>query len=151
MISGSESDIPLQPTPTAVRLRSVEVGEDLEPVAQQTRREELLARVFLAGAAEALAELGVGEDLEAALRTLGRGVDQVAADAILDLQGDSADVAGDRRAPLPERLGHRQPKALADRLLQADVGLRLEGVDLDRADVVEVVEDLDVGVALGVF
>ena len=31
-----------------------------------------------------------------------------------------------------------------------DVGLRLEGVDLDRADVVEVVEDLDVGVAVGV-
>ena len=57
----------------------------------------------------------------------------------------------DRRPPLPERLGDGQPEALADRLLQADVGLRLEGVDLDRADVVEVVEDLDVGVAVGVL
>ena len=52
---------------------------------------------------------------------------------------------------LPQRLGHGQPEALADRLLHQHVGLRLKGVDLDRADVVEVVEDLDVGIVLGVF
>jgi hypothetical protein len=40
-----------------------------------------------------------------------------------------------------------QAEALARRLLDDDVGVRLEGVDLDRADVVEVVEDVDVRVA----
>ncbi len=81
---------------------------------------------------------------------LGRG-DEEAALAVLDLQRDAADVAADRRPSLPQRLGHRQPEALADRLLDRDVGLRLEGVDLDRPDVVEVVEDLDVGVGVGVL
>ena len=77
---------------------------------------------------------------------LGR-VHQEAGLAVLDLERDAADVAGDRRAALPERLGDGQAEALADRLLQHHVGLGLEGVDLDRADVVEVVEDLDVLVA----
>src|SRR3954471_18188789 len=108
------------------------------------------ASVFLAGPPEPLAQLGVRKDLDAALRALLRGVHQEAVLAVLDLQGNAADVAGNRRAALPERLGDCQPEALADRLLQADVRLRLKGVDLDRADVVEVVEDLDVGVAVGV-
>src|SRR5213592_4399018 len=98
-----------------------EFREQLHPVAQQARREELAAGMFLAGAAEALAQLRVGEDLEAALGALLGRVDEEAALAVLDLQGDAADVAGDRRAALPERLGHGQAKALADRLLQADV------------------------------
>ena len=51
---------------------------------------------------------------------------------------------------LPDRLRDRQPEALAGRLLDQHVGVRLEGVDLDRADVVEVVEDVHVGVAVGV-
>ena len=68
----------------------------------------------------------------------------------LDLERDPTDVAGDRRPSLPQRLGDGEAEALADRLLDHDVGLRLERVDLDRADVVEVVEDLDVGVAVGV-
>src|SRR5262249_29199671 len=103
---------------------------------------ELATGVFLAGPAEPLAQLRVGEDLQAALGALLGGVDEEATLAVDDLQGDAADVAGDRRPPLPERLGVGEAEALADRLLQADVGLRLEGVDLDRADVVEVVEDL---------
>src|ERR1700709_813167 len=107
--------------------------------------------MFLARPPEPLAELGGGEDLEAARGALLGGVDQEAGLAVCDLQWDAANVAADRRPPLPQRLGHGQAEALADRLLQADVGLRLEGVDLDRADVVEVVEDLDVGVALGVL
>ena len=80
---------------------------------------------------------------------LGRGTRKPVSPSY-DLQRDAADVAADRRPALPQRLGDGQPEALADRLLDADVGLRLEGVDLDRADVVEVVEDLDVGVAAGV-
>ena len=75
---------------------------------------------------------------------------RIAGDPVLDLQRDPADVAADRGPPLPQRLGDRQAESLADRLLHADVGLGLEGVDLDRADVVEVVEDLDVRVAVGV-
>ena len=77
-------------------------------------------------------------------------VDEEAGDAVVDLQGDPADVAADHRPALPLGLGDGEPEALADRLLHADVGLGLKGVDLDRADVVEVVEDLDVGVAVGV-
>ena len=45
---------------------------------------------------------------------------------------------------------HGEPEALARGLLDHDVGQRLERVDLDRADVVEVVEDVDVRVAVGV-
>ena len=44
----------------------------------------------------------------------------------------------------------RQPEALARRLLDHDVRERLERVDLDRADVGEVVEDVDVRIAVGV-
>ena len=96
---------------------------------------------------EPLAQLGVAEDLDARLGGLLGRVDQVAGLAVLDLERDAAHVAGDRGPRLPERLGDRQAESLADRLLQHHVGLRLERVDLDRADVVEVVEDLDVLVA----
>ena len=78
------------------------------------------------------------------------GRDEVAGDAVLDLQRDPADVAADERPALPQRLGHGQAEALARRLLDHDVGERLERVDLDRADVGEVVEDVDVRVAVGV-
>ncbi len=76
--------------------------------------------------------------------------DEEAGDAVLDLQRDAADVAADERARLPDRLGDRQPEALAGGLLDQHVGVRLERVDLDRADVVEVVEDVYVRVAVGV-
>src|SRR5213079_1961908 len=110
---------------------AVDVVEQLQPVAQQPRRQEHPPGVLLALAAELLAQLRVTEDLQAALGTLRRGVDEEAADAVFDLQRNPADVAGDRRPSLPERLGDGQPEPLADRLLQADVRLRLEGVDLD--------------------
>ena len=125
--------------------------EQRQPVAQQARAEEMLAGVLLAAAAEALAQLGIGEHLGAAQRALLAGVDQEPGLAVLDLERNAADVAGDRRASLPECLGDGQAEALADRLLQDDVGLRLEGVDLDRSDVVEVVEDLDVRVRVRVL
>ena len=70
----------------------------------------------------------------------------------LDLQRNAADVVPPIVGrPFQKRLGDGQAEALADRLPKADVGLRLEGVDLDRADVVEVVEDLDVGVVDRLF
>ncbi len=61
-----------------------------------------------------------------------------------------AHVAADERPRLPQRLGDGQAEALAGGLLDHHVGLRLERVDLDRAHVVQVVEDVDVGVAVGV-
>ena len=47
-----------------------QIFEDPQPVAQQARREEVLAHVLLAGAAELLAELGLAQDLECALGAL---------------------------------------------------------------------------------
>src|SRR3954454_15997167 len=123
-----------------------ERGEDPHPVEQQAGREEPLAAALLAGPPEPPAELGVLEDLRAALGCLVGRVDQVAVLAIDDLQRNAADVPGDRRSAFPEGLRHRQPEALADRLLQDDVGLGLKRVHLDCPDVVQVVEDLDVRV-----
>ena len=57
------------------------------------------------------------------------------------------DAARHGRPRLPERLGDGQPEALADRLLEHRRRVHLERVDLDRADVVQVREDEDVGVA----
>ena len=51
---------------------------------------------------------------------------------------------------LPERLGHGQPEPLPDRLLDDGRGMHLERVDLDGAHVVQVGQDVDVGVAAGV-
>src|SRR5918999_552517 len=70
--------------------------------------------------------------------------------AVLHLERDAALLAADERPGLPERLGDRQAEALPGRLLDHHVGLRLEGVHLDRPDIVEVVEDVDVGVTVRV-
>src|SRR3954451_19012831 len=102
--------------------------------------------MFLAAAAELLAESGVLEDLERMPSAVLGGGDEVAGLPVRHLERDPADVAADERPRLPQRLADGQPEALARRLLDHDVGVRLEGVDLDRADVVEVVEDVDVGV-----
>src|SRR3954454_8262850 len=129
----------------------IELGEHPQPVGEQARGQDPPTRPLLAGAAEPAAELGVLEDRGGALGGFVRGRDQVAVLAVDDLQRDATHVAADRRAPLPERLGDGQPEALPDRLLHDHVGLRLEGVHLDRPDVVQVVEDLDVGIGLGVL
>src|SRR3954466_6659375 len=44
--------------------RSLQSLEDPQPVAQEPRREEVLAHVLLAGAAELLAEIGLAQDLQ---------------------------------------------------------------------------------------
>src|SRR5688572_16641361 len=106
------------------------------------------AYVLLAGAPELPAELRILQVVERAFRALlGRGHEEARL-TLCDLKRDAAHVAADERPRLPEGLRDREPEALAGRLLDHDVRLRLERVHLDRADVVQVVEDLDVGVAL---
>ena len=119
-------------------------------VAQVARREEVLAHVLLAAPAQRAAELGVAQELDRALGALLDAGDEVSGDAVLDLQRYAADVPADERPRLPDRLGDRQPEALAGGLLDQHVGVRLERVDLDRPDVVEVVEDVYVRVAVRV-
>src|SRR6266511_6416956 len=92
----------------------------------------------------------VAEDLLDGLRRLAGRVDEPARLTVLDLDDDPAHPTRHRRPRLPEPLGHRQPEALADRLLEHRRRGDLEGVDLDRADVVEVREDVDVRIALRV-
>ena len=124
-----------------------------EPVAQQPRHEEVPAHVLLA-AQRALPRRGrVVEDLEARLRALlGRvRVDEPAGLAVLDLRRRSRR----RGSPTVGRVFQSasvtvRPKPSLDRLLDHGVRVHLEGVDLDRADVVQVREDVDVGVAVGV-
>src|SRR5262249_21211376 len=128
-----------------------QIREDPDPVEQQARAQEPLTRALLAGPSQPATEFRVEQDVDAAPGSLLRRGDQVAVLAVDDLQRDPADIPPDRRAPLPERLGHCQPEALPDRLLHDHVGLGLERVHLDRSDVVEVVEDLDVRIRPGVL
>src|ERR1700716_1133078 len=110
----------------------------------------MLPDVLLAAPPERPPELGVAKDLQRSLGALLDARDQESGTAVLDLQGNAAHVAADERARLPDRLRYGQAEALADRLLDQHVGVRLERVDLDGADVVEVVEDVNVRVAVRV-
>src|SRR5439155_14344160 len=83
--------------------RSSQVFEDLEPVAQQARRQEVLPHVLLTRAGEAAAELGLAQDLLDALRALVRRGDQVSRLPVVDLQRDPADIASDHWTNLPQR------------------------------------------------
>src|SRR5207342_1334751 len=97
---------------------------------------EALAGALLAGTAQPPAQLRVLEDLDGALRGILGGGDEISILPLDDLERNAAHVAADCRAALPERLRDRQAEALPDRLLHDQVGLRLEGVHLDRPDVV---------------
>src|SRR3954451_21090780 len=118
------------------RGRGEQFAEDAQVVAQVPRGQEVLADMLLAAAPEGLPEGGVTEDVEGAGGAGLHVTDQIPGDAVLDLQGDTANVTADERPRLPQRLADREPEALARRLLDDDVGVRLEGVDLDRPDVV---------------
>ena len=74
-------------------------------------------------------------------------VDEVAVEAVADLQLDAAGAAADDRPALPQPFAHGEAEALAQRLLQDHVGDALERVDLHRADLVEVRQQVDVAVA----
>src|SRR3954453_13825884 len=124
--------------------------EDAKPVAEQPGREEVAPHVLLATPPEVLGQCRIAEDAQRAVRALLDRGDQIAGLSVVHLERDASDPATDERPGLPDGLADREPEALARRLLDDHVGVGLEGVDLDRADVVEVVEDVDVRVAGGV-
>src|SRR5688572_20514941 len=124
--------------------------EQREPVAEQPRRQEVAANVLLARERDLPGSRRIREDLETRFGALRRGRDEPAGLTVRDLVDDAADVAGDGRARLPERLADRQPEPFPDRLLDYGGRMHLERVHLDRADVVEVREDVDVGIGRGV-
>ena len=128
----------------------LQLVEDPQVVAQVARHQEMRAHVLLAAPAQRLAERGVAQHAQGPLGALLDARHQIAGDPVLDLQRYAAHVAADERPRLPDRLRDRQPEALARGLLDEHVGVGLERVDLDRPDVVEVVEDVDVRVAVGV-
>src|SRR5689334_22803173 len=72
-------------------------SEDAEPVAQEPRREEVLAHVLLAGAAELLAELGLLEDPQRPVGAVLGARHEVAGLAVLHLERDPAHVTADER------------------------------------------------------
>src|SRR4051812_2658740 len=102
---------------------SLKALEDPQPVAQQPRCQEVLADVFLAGAPELLAEVGLAQDPQCAVGALLGRRHEVAGRPVLHLQRDAADVAADERARLPERLRDGQAEALTSRLLDQHLGL----------------------------
>src|ERR1700730_414169 len=98
------------------------------------------AHMLLAVFAERAPEHRVPQNGQRAFRALLDARNQIPGYAVLNLQGYAADVTPDERPGLPDRLRDRQPETLTRGLLDEHVGVRLEGVDLDCADVVEVVE-----------
>src|SRR5687767_14133140 len=83
-------------------LRSRQVFEDTQPVAQEPRGEEMRAYVLLAGAPELPAELRILQVVERAFRALlGRGHEEARL-TLCDLKRDAAHVAADERPRLPE-------------------------------------------------
>src|SRR5262249_4981675 len=99
--SGRDDDLELD----VLGVRPEEPVEEREPVAQQARREEVPPHVLLAHESAGAGGERVGEDLETRSSALLRGVDQPAADTVLDLGHDPADTAGHGRPGLPERFG----------------------------------------------
>src|SRR3954467_14509872 len=112
--------------PGSVGCRSRQSTEYSQPVAEQSRSEELLAYVLLAGTPELLAELGLAKYLEGAVRALLGGRDQVTGLAALPLRGDAPHVPPEEGPPLPQRLRDGESEALARELLDHSLGLRLE-------------------------
>src|SRR4051812_22521685 len=98
-------------------------GEDTQPVAKQPRHEEVRPHVLLPGATQLLAQVGLTEDSQGALRAFLRRADEEARVSVLHLEGDAPHVSADERTRLPQGLGDREAEALAGGLLDHHVGL----------------------------
>src|SRR3954462_12649845 len=86
----------------------IQVSEDLQPVAQQARGQEMLAHMLFPGTAELTPVFGLAQEPDRPIRAFLGRLHQVSGGAVLHLQRDPADVAADERAGLPQRLGHGQ-------------------------------------------
>ena len=85
--------------------------------------------------AHAGAEVRVAQELhETCRRTPSTELTRKPVTPSLDLEPDAADIPADDRVLLPHRLRDVEAEALAERLLQDERGLALEGVDLQVAD-----------------
>ena len=128
-----------------------ELAEDPQIVAQVARRQEVRAHVLLAAPARAPCRAPgrarISSARSAHCSTLETRYPVTPSSICSGMPPTSPPMNGSR---LPDRLGDGQAEALARGLLHDHVGVGLERVDLDRADVVEVVEDVDVRVAVGV-
>ena len=89
----------------------------------------------------------IGEQIDRASSARVDRIDEVAVEAVADLEHDAAGAAAHDGSALPERLAHGQAEALPNRLLDGDVGDALERVDLHVADLMEVRQCVDVGIA----
>src|SRR5439155_14907888 len=99
------------------RVDSAQAVEEDEPVAQETRRQEVAPNDLFPAERQPAGRGWVGEDLEARRGALGGGADEPARLTVGDLVDDAPRAARHRRARLPERLADRQAEPLADRLL----------------------------------
>ena len=93
------------------------------------------------------ARTGLREQLGGAGGRVFDGVDEVAVLAVANLHRDPAAAPADHRPALPQCLAHGEPESFAQRLLHHDVGGTLERVDLHRADLLDVRDEVDVRVA----
>src|SRR5438132_4687138 len=135
---------------TGVR-RSRDGRDKLELIAKVARDEEVLSNVLPPRLSHALAERRIAQQVEGPRRALFRTRDEVAGDAILDLDHDAAHLPRHNRDALPEAFGDHEAEPFAQRLLDHDLGCPLERVDFAVLYAVEVCEQEDVRVAAGMF
>src|SRR6478752_3137951 len=88
----------------AARVIAGEAVEEHEPVAKESRGQEMTAHMLLAAERACPRLTRVSQHFEARLRALLDRADQPPRLATRDLGDDAADAAGDDRPALPERL-----------------------------------------------
>src|SRR2546430_12416475 len=125
--------------------------DKLELIAKIAGDEEVLSNVLPPRLSHAPAEGRIAQQVEGPRRRLLRTRDEVAGDAVLDLDHDAADLARHHRDAFPEAFGDHEAEPLAERLLDHDLRRPLERIDFTVLDAVEVREEEDVFVATRVL
>src|SRR5712692_264900 len=124
--------------------RGFEVGENPQVFPQVPGDQEMTADPLPSGSSHRFPPRGILEELERPIGAFLDAGDEVAMNAVLDLQADSGDVAADHRDALPQGFAHDEPEPLAQRFRDRHVGLSLEHVHLERPDPTEIGEEVDV-------
>src|SRR5438445_3206656 len=121
-----------------------EIPEEMQPVFELARRQEVAAGVVATCFAHRLGLGRVPQEIGRAFRRVFDAVDEVAVLSVVDLHGDAAAASAYDRPTLPESFAHGQPEAFAQRLLHHDVGGALKRVDLYRPDLLDVRQEVDI-------